>query len=273
MKLTVVTVGGYPCLVGGSGDPLVVLPGLAPESGLGSGPTRLSHNLTAKGWALHRRVYYVNRRPRMAVGTSMAEIAAEHADVLREAFDGPVDVLGMSTGGSIAQQLAAEHPDVVRTLVLMSTGCRLEGAAKSVQRRVATRIRAGALREASAVFAADLMPPGPFELPVAAAAWLLGPYSVTRDGLDDLATMIEAEDAFDLAALPAISAPTVLIVGGRDRFYGSELVQETARIIPECRLEVHPADGHVSVMSRPSTIAQVLDFLDRHRARYGTPQL
>jgi pimeloyl-ACP methyl ester carboxylesterase len=129
------------------------------------------------------------------------------------------------------------------------------------------------LREASAVFAADLMPPGPLELPAAAVAWLLGPSRVTRGGLDDLATMIEAEDAFDLAALPAISAPTVLIVGGRDRFYGSELVQETARIIPECRLEVHPADGHVSVMSRPLATAQVLGFLDHHRARFGTAQL
>jgi pimeloyl-ACP methyl ester carboxylesterase len=52
---------------------------------------------------------------------SMAALAAEHADALREAFAEPVDLLGMSTGGSIAQQLAAEHPRVVRRLVLVST--------------------------------------------------------------------------------------------------------------------------------------------------------
>jgi pimeloyl-ACP methyl ester carboxylesterase len=271
MKLTVVSIGGYPCLVGGSGDPLVVLPGLAPESGLGSGLTRLSHNLTARSWARYRRVYYINRRPRMPTGITMSEIAAEHANVLREAFDGPVDVLGMSTGGSIAQQLAAEHPDVVRSLALMSTACRLGGPARSVQRRVAARIRAGALREAAAVFAADLVPPGPLELPAAVAGWLWGPSSVTRGGLDDLATMIDAEDPFDLATLPAIAAPTVLVAGGRDRFYGRSLFQETADMIPGCRLEIHPRDGHVSVMSRPSAVAQVLGFLTAQSSRSDSP--
>lgn len=261
MKLTVVTIGGYSCFVGGSGDPLVVLPGLAPESGLGTGLTRFSHNLTARAWARHRRVYYINRRPRMPVGITMSEIAAEHANVLREAFDRPVDVLGMSTGGSIAQQLAAEHPDVVRRLVLISTACRLGGPAQSVQRRVAARIRAGALRQAAAVFVADLVPPGPLELPAAALGWLWGPASVTRGGLDDLVTMIDAEDPFDLSTLPAITAPTLLVAGGRDRFYGASLFQETARVIPDCRLEIHPRDGHVSVMSRPSAVAQVLGFL------------
>jgi pimeloyl-ACP methyl ester carboxylesterase len=272
VKLTVVTFGGYACLVAGSGAPLVVLPGLAPESGLGTGLTRFSHSLTAKGWARHRRVYYMNRRPRMAVGISMSEIAAEHADVLREAFDGPVDVLGMSTGGSIAQQLAAEHPDVVRGLALMSTACRLGPPARSVQRRVAARIRAGALREAAAVFAADLAPPGPLELPLAAAGWLWGPSSVTSGGLDDLATMIEAEDSFDLSSLPAITAPTLLVAGGRDRFYGTALFEETAAVIPGCRLELHPRDGHVSVMSRPTAIAQVLGFLASQNKRSVTPQ-
>jgi len=262
MRLTVVTIGGYPCLVGGRGDPLVVLPGLVPESGLGSGLTRLSHHLTARSWARHRRVYYINRRPRMPLGITMSEIAAEHANVVREAFDGPVDVIGMSTGGSIAQQLAAEHPDVVRRLVLISTACRLGGPAQSVQRRVAARIRAGALREAAAVFTADLMPPGPLELPAGAVAWLWGPSSVTRAGLDDLATMIDAEDRFDLATLPTISAPTLLIAGGRDRFYGLPLFQETASMIPDCRLEIYPGEGHMSVMSRRAAVAQVLGFLD-----------
>ena len=36
-----------------------------------------------------------------------------------------VDVVGTSTGGSIAQQLAADHPETVRRLALLSTACRL----------------------------------------------------------------------------------------------------------------------------------------------------
>jgi len=271
MRLKTVTIAGYPCLVGGDGPPLAILPGLSPEPGLGSLATRTSHHLTARVWTKSRRAYYVNRRPRMPVGITMSEIAAEHADVLREAFDRPVDVLGMSTGGSLAQQLAAEHPDVVRRLVLISTACRLGPLARQVQRRVAVRIRAGALREASAVFAADLFPPGPWELPAAAAGWLLGPELVSGEGLADLATVIEAEDSFDLFDLPAIRAPTLLVAGGRDRYYGEELFRETAELIPDSRLEIYPREGHVSVMSHPGEIQLVLTFLDARARSLSVP--
>jgi len=39
-----------------------------------------------------------------------------------------VDVVGMSTGGSIAQQLAADHPATVRRLGLISTAGRCASA-------------------------------------------------------------------------------------------------------------------------------------------------
>ena len=57
----------------------------------------------------------------MPVGMSFQALVAEHAAALRENFDRPVDLYGVSTGGSIAQQLAAEHPHLVRRLLLVST--------------------------------------------------------------------------------------------------------------------------------------------------------
>jgi hypothetical protein len=43
-------------------------------------------------------VYSVNRRPGLAHGVTMAEIAAEQAEAIREIGDRPVDVIGLSTG-------------------------------------------------------------------------------------------------------------------------------------------------------------------------------
>ncbi|MDE3130549.1 MAG: alpha/beta fold hydrolase [Acidobacteriota bacterium] len=255
------SIGELPCLIAGSGAPLVVLAGLVPQAGVGRGPLRADHERTAKLFAQGRRVYYVNRRPGMAAGMTMAEIAAEHAAAIRTRFGGPVDLLGMSTGGTIAQQIAAEHPDVVARLVLVSTGCRLGPLAKQVQRRTAARIRAGGRRQALALFTADLAPRGPLELPAALGGWLLGPRLFSAADLDDLATTAEAEDDFDLARLPVITAPTLLVGGGRDRYYGAALFEQTVALIPGCRAEIRRGLGHVSVLWHPRVLASIRLFL------------
>jgi pimeloyl-ACP methyl ester carboxylesterase len=255
------SLGTFPCMVAGSGPPLVLLAGLTPEAGVSAGSLRRIHESSMRPWAREREVFYVNRRPGLPRGMTMAALAAEHAQALREAFDEPVDLLGASTGGSIAQQLAAEHRDVVRRLALVSTGCRLGPNAKLVQRQIAARVRAGATRQALAVMAGALAPPA-LRLPAACLGWLLPPGLFSESGLQDMATTIEAEDEFDLAPLPTVRAPTLLVGGGRDRFYDGELFEQTARLIPGCVLEMHPKRGHITVLSDPRAVAQIRGFLN-----------
>lgn len=258
--------GDYPCLTAGTGRALVMLAGLSPESGVAPGPMRRTHELTVRGWAADRRIFYLNRRPGLGSGMTMGALAAEHAQALRAGFSEPVDVLGMSTGGSIAQQLAAEHPDVVRRLALISTACRLGLQARWMQRRIAARVRAGAVRQALAIGAGALAP-RPVRLPAAGLGWLLGPRLFSVSGLQDMATTIEAEDAFDLANLPVVRCPTLLVGGGRDRFYDQSLFVETADLIPGCKLKLHPRRGHITVLNDPRAVAQIRGFLSHNGSR------
>src|SRR6202044_1954333 len=107
----------------------------------------------------------------------------------------------------------------------------------------------------------ELVPPA-LRLPAACLGWLLAPGLFSESGLHDMAPTIEAEDEFDLARLPTVRAPTLLVGGGRDRFYDRELFEQTARLIPGCLLEIHPKRGHITVLSDPRAVAQIRGFLN-----------
>lgn len=111
--------GILPCFTLGSGPPLVVLRGFTTTHDNPKGPARSFEIKMLRPLAEHFTVRACNRAPGLAPGTTMADVARQHAEALRAEFGGPVDVLGMSSGGSIALQLAADHPGVVRRLVLV----------------------------------------------------------------------------------------------------------------------------------------------------------
>ena len=258
-------IGGLPCLVAGAGPPLVVLAGLSPDAGVSPGPMRRLHEQALRPWLPGRRVFYLNRRTALPAGMSMAMLAAEHAAGLNGTFGRPVDVVGISTGGSIAQQLAADHPGAVRRLVLVSTACRLGPAGRRIQRQVAARVRAGASRQALAILAADLVPRWRGRYLAALVAGVLGPRLFAVADLQDLATTIEAEDRFDLAACGVVRSPTLLIAGAEDRFYERERFVETAALSPDCRPSLYPNRGHVTVTAGPRAIAEATGFLNAGR--------
>ena len=70
-------------------------------------------------------IYIVLRKPGMPDGYSMQNMADDYATMIQEEFGEPVDVIGVSTGGSIAHHFAADHPDLVRRLIIHSSAYTL----------------------------------------------------------------------------------------------------------------------------------------------------
>lgn len=139
-------------------------------------------------------------------------------------------VLGISTGGSIALQLAADRPALVRRLVVAGAACRLSEHGRAFQRRVAELSAAGDRRGISRMQAPDVADSRLGRRVAGGLLWLAGPLFIRRDwDPSDMIATIEAEDAFDLRErLGEISAPTLVVGGGHDRFYPPELFRETA---------------------------------------------
>jgi len=87
-------------MVMGSGPPLVLLPGLSPENGRPSGLARNGELQTMAPFAKRFTTYWIGRPSGLRRGTSFGEITAAVAEAISSEFDQPVNVLGISTGGS-----------------------------------------------------------------------------------------------------------------------------------------------------------------------------
>jgi pimeloyl-ACP methyl ester carboxylesterase len=225
-------------------------------------PTGLQRRIEL--WMLRRfaaagfAVYAVNRRPGMPLGTSMAQIADEHAKALRAEFGEPVNLVGMSTGGSIAQQLAADHPDVVRRLVIAGSAHRLDPVAARAHREYVERTARGqrGLHLVAGAAARNRIA----RTALAALMWLADPLSRPKDPTDML-VMARAEDAFDLAdRLGEITAPTLVIGGARDFYYTPELFRRTAEAIPNGQLVLYPKADHKRTFSNGRFFRDVIGF-------------
>jgi pimeloyl-ACP methyl ester carboxylesterase len=253
--------GGLPYLAIGQGPPLVVFVGLTAEHANTTGLARRFELQTLKPLAKHFTVYAVNRKPGLTAGSSIGDLAGHYAEAIAREFPGPVCVWGISTGGSIAQQFAIDHPQLVRRLVLAATACRLSPYGREVQRRLAELMRDGRPRAAYAALGPALAATTAGGRGFAALMWLFGG-SQRPDDPSDMLVTVAAEDSFDASPqLHRITAPTLLIAGARDRFYSPGLFQETAERIPGARLRLDQGKGHAGVLTHRPAIREIVAFL------------
>ena len=254
-------VRGLACFRIGSGPPLVYLPGLSAHHRRPDGIDLRIQERLVRPLARDREVWWLQRPVGLPAGTTMADLATTCAEALRSAFDAPVDVVGASTGGSLALQVAADHPDVVRRVVLLSSACRLGPVGRAEQHRLGTLLREGRVRPAGAQLMSLLGTSVPARWALSGAGWALAPALMGVDTSDAAAT-IAAEDDFDLTGrLGTITTPVRVVGGGRDRFYGVDLFRETAAGLPQGHLRLFPSRGHVGTMSAAEALDAALDFL------------
>jgi pimeloyl-ACP methyl ester carboxylesterase len=181
---------------------------------------------------------------------TLSDMAQDSANLLRELGISPAHVVGASMGGMIAQVLAAEHPDAVRSLtsIMASTGSRWRGQpALAVYRyllRRPPRDRDGYVERAAAVF--GLVGSTGFDRDEqyirerAARAYDRG-YDV-RAGGRQLGAIVASGDRTRL--LGRIEAPALVIHGTVDKMVRPSGGRATAQAIPGARLMMIEGMGH-----------------------------
>lgn len=179
-------------------------------------------------------------------------------------LDGPADIVGCSLGSMVAQHVAVERPDLVRSLVL---ACGAGRTSAEAARQRAAAARAGGM---TAV------------LPSTLERWLtpdaLGDDGhpgvryvrdrLLRDDPEVFASYWDFMAGHDmLDALGQIRAPVTVIAGESDRAAPVSAMAETAARIPGARFEPMPGP-HILPLENA---AGLRDAVARHLQLLGSP--
>ncbi len=211
-------------------------------------------------------VWIITRRRHMPAGHTNADMADDYAQVINQDFGGRVDlVVGESTGGLIAQYLAALHPRSFGHMALVVTGAQVSDLGKDFDSRMGAALARGDAAGAGTVFAEYLLPAKPVRWVSRLIGPVIGRFLPLGRGCPpgDILVESQAEETFDARpVLPRIQAPVLLIGGDRDRGFPRGVVEETAKLIPGCTLIWHKG-GHMGAGSSRRVAQDVLAFADR----------
>ncbi len=240
--------------------PLIVFQGLLMENK----PTSESMINFYKFLGQEYTVFVVLRRPGLPKGCTLKDMAGDYSAMIREEFgQGPFDVIGVSTGGSIVQHFAVDHPELVRRLIIHSSAYTLSEKARELQMQTARLAQAGRWTDAYRVITAALLPrEGIWKTLSKPVLWLVPPLMAMGAPKDanDLVVTVEAEDVFNFKErLGEIKMPTLVAAGANDPFYNPTLFRETAEGIPTARLILYEGMGHPA--SGRQFEKDVLEFL------------
>ncbi|MDF1502840.1 alpha/beta fold hydrolase [Roseisolibacter sp. H3M3-2] len=190
-----------------------------------------------------------------------------HADdlaaLIERAGERQAVVCGLSMGGYVAFALWRRHPERVRALVLADTRA---GADDEAQRAKRVALAETARREGAAAVAESQLPGALGRTaragePALAEGLRALMASASVDGIvGALEAMRTRPDSTPL--LPAITVPTLVVVGAEDVLTPPRDSRAMADAIPGATLVEIPAAGHVSAWERPDAFADALaDFL------------
>lgn len=188
-------------------------------------------------------------------GEVTIEALAEDAAALIEALDlGPVVFVGLSIGGLIGQSLVASRPEMLRGLVLSNTAARI-GTVDMWNSRIAA-IRDGGLGSiADGVM--ERWFGKAFRSKSEMTLWRNMLIRTPEEGYLAASAAIAGADL--TASAGAIRLPVLLIAGAEDGATPPELMEATAKLIPNSAFHIIKDAGHLPCVEAPDAYAALLN--------------
>jgi 3-oxoadipate enol-lactonase len=198
--------------------------------------------------------------------TGIVEMAHDAAQLLRGLTDGPVHVVGISMGGTVALQLALEHPALIESLVLVNTAARLRPY--RLDGWLSYAVRYVLLWAIGQRIQARLVARNTFPLPHQEEVRRLLAEQIVQANRSAYLASLRALGCFNvLSRLEEICAPTLIVTGERDGTISPARQRLLADGIAGARHEVIPDAGHGVTADQPALFNELLlEFFDSARA-------
>ncbi|GGU17651.1 alpha/beta fold hydrolase [Nocardioides albus] len=197
-------------------------------------------------------------------GRSLAEAAR---DLLLEVerIPGPVGAIGLSLGAIVTMAAAAQAPDALAAMVLVSTNARSSRAdQRAAWHASAQRVEAGRFDQVVEDHAATMWAPERATAPRVDHAAAMAEAVGADRYLDQLAVQHSRSDL--RAALQVVSAPTLVVAGEQDLLCQVERHEEIAAALPAATLRVLPGLGHLLTIEDPIGAATTINAWWRETA-------
>lgn len=197
---------------------------------------------------------------------TVGDLALDAAAVIDALGLGACHVLGFSLGGATGMELALARPELVRSLVLLSTWGRSDRYMRA-QLRNWQLVRQASIGDERAFLSALnpwMFSPVTLEdrdrMHAIGAGWLEEPHQEP----DAFIRQTVADAGHDvLDRLGAIDVPALVIVGEDDICTPPRCAMQLAHAIPDARLAMIPEAGHCAIYEQPEAVhAAIAAFLD-----------
>lgn len=211
-------------------------------------------------------MYLIGRRSNLPEDYLFDKMADDYAKMIRREFKGPVDVMGVSTGGQLAHYLAADHPDIIRKLVIISAAYRISERGVEIERKAAEYFKQGKYGKSLAalldlVFSSRIMRSIAKFFIRLIGKKMMGEIEYPNDFLNEI--QADREMNFE-ERLEEIKAPTLVMSGELDLCYSADDVRTTAEGIPNAELILYKGYGHNLIMSNRKQVQKdILEFLKK----------
>ncbi|MBD3196993.1 MAG: alpha/beta fold hydrolase [Candidatus Lokiarchaeota archaeon] len=209
-------------------------------------------------------IYSVGRRPNLPEDYLMDKMAEDYAKMIKQEFDGPVDVMGSSTGGQIAHYLAAEHPETVRKLIIISAAYRISEKGADIERRAAEYFENRKFGKSLGKTLELIYNKGIKLSIMKTFVRLIGWINYRNiEYPNDFLIEVKADREMNFRnRLGEIKAPTLILSGEKDIAYTAEDVKITADGIPNSKLILYQDYGHsLSMVNEEEILKEAKKFL------------